>query len=1162
MDSKKGLLAVSTLAVFLAVATMLLLAPERAAEPVAGDLPRHAEHRPEGPEFFARYHALIRTRFDDPTRRYATGYRMHTLQAARALAKAPPQTIEWQERGPANVGGRTRALLVDPADSTASTWYAGAVGGGIWKTTDRGQTWRNLTPDLPILAVASLIQSPSNPDVLYAGTGEGFGNPDALAGDGLWKTTDRGQTWSPLVSTVTNADFRAVNRLVVDPENPDIVIAATNTGLFRTTDGGATWTRTLDRPSTGDGRMQQVIAGPAGFDTLYATTNGVGIFKSTDAGQSWTLVFSFEPEEGRLEMAVAPSDTRRLYVAAENGAASDLYLSDDAGATWSLVPEDCFSSLTDPNWLGLQGWYNNSIAVHPENPNQVYVGGIDAWRIVIRNDDGWKRCSDRMTSWIPGLTRGGDCCVPFVHADHHNLIVAPSSESESGFIFLDANDGGVEYNVRLSGLGNEADWRKTTNGYNTAQFYSADKRPGLDEYIGGTQDNGTWRTPGGFAVDATTPWAQQLGGDGFDVAWHAEDPLKIIASIFGNDLWRSVEGGLRWERATNGLTDVQQRGNFMTTIARSRSDPDLLFTTGASGVWRTDTFGERWTLSTLTDPSRWKHTGLRTPAAVSIADPQIVWAGAHVSNDRRLFVSTDGGLVFAPTNPFAMLDAAISGLATHPTDAATAYALFSAPGLPKVLRTRDLGTTWNNLTGTFTEGQPLSSNGFPDVATFSLVVMPHHPDEIWAGTEIGLFISDDGGASWARAETDLPAVAIWQMRIVDDQVIVATHGRGLWTATLPELAGYAPPVATRAPRLNQASMTSSGTLALDVSLRSAYDSLTVALDGVATARFSGAEVAKDTVLLAAVAAGEERDVAVSVTAYRAGRAYRSASETLLIFPPPPAQTTYANDFSVAVDDFFGEGFSTRIHAGFTSNGNALHSEHPYRHGKNYFYQLRVPIEVAAENATLHYRDVAIIEPGRPGSVFGEKTFFDYVVVEGSEDGLTWLPLADGYDARADAAWLAAYQRGEVGTDAMFVEHTLDLLDTFAPGAVVFIRFRLFTDQSGGGWGWVVDDLSIQANQPVTAEDDAAVPDEYRLMPNYPNPFNPTTTIPFSTPRAGPVSIKVYDLQGRLVETVFDGLVAAGTHAVRWDAHRLASGVYFYRLETDHTRLSRSLTLLK
>ncbi|HMB89206.1 MAG TPA: T9SS type A sorting domain-containing protein, partial [Rhodothermales bacterium] len=685
-------------------------------------------------------------------------------------------------------------------------------------------------------------------------------------------------------------------------------------------------------------------------------------------------------------------------------------------------------------------------------------------------------------------------------------------------------------------------------------------------YIGGMQDNGTWRSPDGVSSTASTDWVEQVGGDGFGVAWHAENPDWILGSVQFNQIVRTIDGGSIWQFASEGLGDTGSRGHFITTLAKSQSDPDLVFTTGQNGVWRSDNFGATWTLSRFTEGAgSWDFNGLRAPAAISIADPQIVWAGTEMSGSGKVFVSTDGGLTFnaAPRNND--VDGLLTGLATHPTDPETAYAAFSVPGDPKILRTTNLGATWENLTGTFSN-DPLSSNGFPDVATYTVLVMPHNPDEIWAGTEVGLFISTDGGGSWSYADNGLPAAAIWQMRIVDDQVVVATHGRGVWSVTLPELASYTPPVVTRAPRLNTLALAPLGGISLDLTLRSAYDSVAVFVDEERAFSFTTNAAQKDTLIALPLMVTETRNVTASVIAYRDGRAYSSSSSTTTLFPVEEAQVSYVNDLNIlaANNDFISndDEFSVRSENGFSSR--AIHSPHDYRDDKNYIDQLRYPILVDDEEAILAYRDVAIIEPGEPGTQFGDPEFWDYVVVEATTDGIMWQPLLDGYDARANADWLAAYEDNEEGFEDMYVEHSIDLLDTFVPGDVIFIRFRLYADANSHGWGWAIDDLAIQEREDTGSanEDGADVPDRFTLAQNYPNPFNPATTIPFTVPRSSPVTIRVYDVQGRLVATVAEGLYPAGTHQVQWNAGSLASGIYFYRLETPDLSLSHSLTLLK
>ncbi|NBC18626.1 MAG: hypothetical protein GVY18_15085, partial [Bacteroidetes bacterium] len=632
-----------------------------------------ATPRADGPDQIAQYHQQIRTRLDAPALRYGANYRIRALQAARELgaqktARWATRQLDWEERGPANVSGRTRGLIIDVRDPSGDTWYAGSVGGGVWKTTDAGRTWVNLTPDLPNLATVTVVQCEAQPEVFYVGTGEGFFNTDAVAGSGIWKSTDGGATWQQLEATVGDDAFRAVNRLVVDPEDPDLVVAGTNTGIYRTSDGGATWQMVN---GGGGGRVQQIVADPNDFNILYATANRVGIYKSTDAGQTWTRVFNWGQQYdsstngGRMEMAVSPSSPNRLYVGVEVFPDADLFLSDDKGGSWVEVEEQNGAA---PNWLGGQGWYDHTIAVHPFDKNIVYVGGIDVWQIDITGSVASPRRTTFRLTDAYGATGGA---VPTIHPDHHNLRILTGVDGPGTFRLLNANDGGVAHSDDEGQT-----WTETVEyagGYNTTQFYGADKRPGADEYIGGMQDNGTWRSPSGAEAGPSTPWLRQLGGDGFMVAWHAENTQKIIGGSQFNGLQRTTNGGLSWENATVGLGDVggDGGGKFITTIAKSQSDPELLFTTGNTGVWRSDDFGASWRLAAMDETDAWFTSTGRIPAEISIADPQIVWAGAAMSNQYRLFVSEDGGLRFRPVERPDGLAAPITGLATHPTDPAT-----------------------------------------------------------------------------------------------------------------------------------------------------------------------------------------------------------------------------------------------------------------------------------------------------------------------------------------------------------------------------------------------------------------------------------------------------------------------------------------------------------
>jgi hypothetical protein len=467
-----------------------------------------------------------------------------------------------------------------------------------------------------------------------------------------------------------------------------------------------------------------------------------------------------------------------------------------------------------------------------------------------------------------------------------------------------------------------------------------------------------------------------------------------------------------------------------------------------------------------------------------------------------------------------------------------------------------------------------SANGFPDVAVFSLLVMPFDDNVLWAGTEIGIFVSEDGGLSWAFADNGLPAVAIFQMRIVDDEVLVATQGRGIWSVSLPELAGYEPPAVTLAPRLNALLMNPDGYLPVAFELRSAYDSTQVWVDGSLLTTLAANEApAQESVNLPIDQSGT---VVAQVVGFADGREYPSAQRSGRVYPVDVA-AAYSNDFANPMRDpeFTGEGYRMTQPAGFLSR--ALHSLHPYRAGQGAVMQLKRPIRVQNSDATLQFSEVVLVEKG-VASNWTDPNFWDYVIVEGTLDGANWIPLVDGYDSRANSAWSSRYDTAPTGDggsaatgdNSLFVSRTINLLETFDPGDTIFIRFRLYSDPAVVAWGWAIDDLVIQP-EGVRVEDERTVPNPSTLptlAQNAPNPFNPTTEIAWSIPRRSRIELDVYDLAGRLVKRlVASEIREAGPHRSEWNGlddqgRAVASGVYLYRLRTDEFERVRKMTLLK
>jgi photosystem II stability/assembly factor-like uncharacterized protein len=1105
---------------------------------------RADQPQPGFPDEFNRVLYEMKIPSDRTTPAYRPGYQFRERANAR-IVRPMEKALTWHSRGPGNVAGRARGIVVDPDDPTGLTWFIAAVGGGIWYTADGGANWTELTDDVPNLAVQSIAMAPSNTDVIYVGTGESFYNVDTMNGNGMLKSTDKGLTWAPVASTLGDPRFNNVSRILVSPTDPDLVVVSTTTGtykaslyptssIFRSTDGGASWTEVHTETGTssfGGPRILQLVADPTDFDVQYATKYAAGIMKSTDAGQTWTDINNGITDlTGRFELAVSPVNTGYLFASAEGASHSELWVSWDAGATWNETVE----SGSEPNWLGAQGWYDNTIVCHPTDPTIVYVGGPELWKIDIASVGSTSRTTTRMASYS------------FPHPDHHGLAIV---QDGGGWWILGTNDGGITRTA--SG---ESGFTMPIDGMTTTQFYGVDKRPGASAYFGGMQDNGTWYS--GDDPTSTTPWTFAIGGDGYETSWHFDDPLKMMGGYQYNGLQRSLDGGLSWTSATTGMSDVGS-GNapFITKIGKSAQRPDDVFAVGASGVWYSTDFGGSWNLANLPG-GQWGGLSSFHDVRVSHADPDVVWAGSRMDGSGDIFVSTDGGVNFAGVNQYSAVTLGrISGLATDPFDANTAYVLFSYAERPKVIKTTDQGATWTDISG-FGTGS-VSTNGFPDVAVYDLMVFPNDANHIWVGSEIGLIESLDGGATWGLADNGLPAVGVWKLAAIEDEIVLATHGRGIWTTTDPTLLDGS----TYNPLFENAVQVPAGDLHLEFNLRSAYDSTQVWIDGAVATTFGPNTVLQAESLDLPVLANGTRTI--FARGYVDGGTYdsvtRSVDVTVLAAPAFEYANVLTND--IDADDFQRNGFVWSVPGGFSDG--ALHTTHPYPNGASYTAMLLTPIRVS-ELTTLSFDEVAIVEPGEPGSVYGDSDFWDYVTVEGTVDGVHWSPLASAWDARDDAAWLSAYNGGGSGTSSMFRTRNVVLNDTFSEGQTVLLRFRLFADGYVVSWGWAVDNILI-SSQGVSAAGD--VPSPVALDQNYPNPFNPRTTIRFSTARAGAVKLQVYDLRGRLVRTLVDESRPAGPYSEVWDGRDnrgsgAAAGIYFYRLETGGQVLQQKMTLLK
>ena len=1281
----------------------------------------------EAPEIHGIIQRELRTKLGDDGPKYRPNQVMEEFLKAKKLSKSTKalrttnDELDFIERGPGNVGGRTRALVVDPDDPNQETFYAGAASGGIWKTTNAGADWIYISSDIPNMGVNTLVMAPSNTDIMYAGTGEHFTND--IDGAGMFKSTDRGVTWVQIANPTDMPDFKNVSRIAVDPLNEDVVIATTRSSvwgsfsaaIYKTVDGGQNWTRLRSSFSQ---RFDDIAYDPSNFNTLYVAIRAVGVIKSVDGGTTWTDASVGLVPSGRVEIAISPVNTSKLWASVEGGLSgsnSDLYVTTDGAQTWSLVVDE---TGTNRDFLGGQGWYDNIITAHPFDENIVYVGGVNTWKfeltgsgsteittitpvqdgtdefmsfvdfgggylgggmdlgtvaendlleVEIRFGQGTQKAHrftvgglgagvpatsyqyqdyvevpfqvwdpvnnvqlmasfrdqqedgswNLMTANTSGATSehsreylyihstkysespnasiattgghetnqmyffwpvyagsgtfdpaslpqsslnvefrttlgletsttsvsdaysqfGGPNSFPQatrtagLHPDQHNIVMYDLDEGAKTFRILTGNDGGVYRTLSSTDPGPfDGDYEFISYGYNTTQFYSADKAPGENRYAGGMQDNGTWFHSAGTEGSAEEFATFGIGGDGFETLWHSKDVNKLIGGSQYNNFARSSNGGVGWVSATSGFDD---EGPFITRLSHHKSVPDKIYTVGATGVWYSENFGTSWIASSMNNSELWSFSN-SADVEVSYANPDVIWAGGALHSNGRLFVSTDGGKNFDACQNTALNLGSVSGIGTHPWDDSVVYALFSFAGSPKVIKSVDLGQNWEDISG-FDGTGSASERGFPDVAVNCLFVFPNNPDRIWVGSEIGIIESLDGGASWSLLDSNMPPVNIYDFKLVDDQIVIATYGRGIWSVTIDGivsspvvLAGYTDII---------------GRWQLSTNLTANFDSVEVYLDDVLVATEMDATYGENTFTISP--SGDDGLKTTKVVAYLGGTAYPAEETDIFLFNLNDVAESYETHFADGDADFASYGFM--VGTSIDLSDEALHSDHPYGDGVELYSYLRSPIEVDANKGNLNYVDIALIEPGEAGSTFGQEAFNDYVVLEASTDGKEWIALGDGYDASLHTEWTDAYTNGNVSS-SLFKAHSIKLSDYFGNGQQILLRFRLYSNSSTSGYGWVVDDLSIQTGAVLSTAKFA------NTMTIYPNPVGQSTTLRFVS--QAPSKVEVFNLNGQKV----DEIETDGKLSIEWERKQLLKGTYILRYTQDGNVYSKKVLL--
>lgn len=625
------------------------------------------------------------------------------------------------------VSGRASTIAFHPTD--ASIMYLGTAQGGLWRTTDVGTTWVNLSGSWPTLAMGSVAIDPNDPRVIYAGTGDHAGP----GGVGILKSTDMGLNWTP----AGDADLLGgwIYRIVIDPVNTQVVYASTNTGVHKTTDGGATWKSVLSM----NGEVTLVMNSKDPNNLLAAS--GTQIRRTTDAGGTWMTVGVELPNSNRTVIAISQSDPNYVYVSLSVGGNSVVGRSMDNGLTWETV-----SAAVD--YLGDQGWYANAIAVDPKNPKIYVVGGLD----VYRSANG--QSPQKRTNWTASSSSSN-----FTHADIQYLAYG-----------LDAlyclSDGGV-----YRSTDNGSTWAQYMNKtLATLQFMGFDAPSDLSFYIGGAQDNGVNLTRG-----LDQPFDQVLGGDGGRTWVSQTDPNIVFSTYVNANLQRSDNGGTYWRVGPRGDHNIitndtllNEGTPFYMQYSVNESDASLIAVSGNKRVWLSSDGGESFTSA--------MKSGVMNSGANSVhwaeADASMIYAS---SRGGYLHYSTDYGETWAKSvNKIGVA----SGLETHPLDANKVYAAIQGYGGKHFYMSTDHGVTWTS-----------PATNLPDISALSIAVS--NEGVIFLGHQLGVVYSRDNGVTWEPLREGLPLVQIMSLSIrgsgANTYLLAGTYGRGGYRINISDI---------------------------------------------------------------------------------------------------------------------------------------------------------------------------------------------------------------------------------------------------------------------------------------------------------------------------------------------------------------------------------------
>lgn len=703
-----------------------------------GAAPAQEEPVSANPGYFEQWFEMKKnTEGIIPKGMYTEWYNYDMKMAAQrpAMKTGPLDKVEFI--GPRTTGGRTRALIFDAANPNRI--LAGAVSGGVWESTDLGQSWSAINDQSVNMSVTCMVQNPLNSNIIYYGTGEPRANSSGVPGEGVFKSTDGGQTFTQLPSTIANLNFDYIWSIAHSKVDANTVYVGTSgAGLWRSTDGGTNWTQVWSGASVYD--IETFPDGSILFGRSIAR-----IYRSTTGNPgSWTQITSsaFPTSGSRIEIDACEAQPNIVYALFEDGAyssgANGFARSTDGGLTWTARPI--------PSIGATYGTYCFMLGVSSTNPDHLVAAGVSP-RYSTNGGQTWTYLSSG-------------------HADYHAYYPHPTHPDS----FLIGNDGGVWMYQWSNPNGTRQDLNE---GYYTTQFYAGDHAPIGRAAIGGTQDNGTFRIkePGGRKL---------LGGDGAFCHISNQNPDRAYASYQNGSMRRSANYTSTYPSWQSfGTSAMSSEGySFINPFFMAPGDGELIFVRTGSGLWRSSDAGVNFTKINTTSIG-----GLYAAGFTEDADPIMYFGGSSARFYRMDNAKTGAVNSFVDLSasvPSTITNDYIGAIHVHPSDSSVVYVGFTpfntTPRIWKVTGADGSSPTWTAINGDLPSKVPVNA----------IAADPNDPDNVlFAATDFGLYYTTNGGTNWIK-ETDIPNVSIHQMSIrkSDRTLYLYTHGRGVWYAEL------------------------------------------------------------------------------------------------------------------------------------------------------------------------------------------------------------------------------------------------------------------------------------------------------------------------------------------------------------------------------------------